>query len=113
MQSSVHDAIATARRTLADAGIAPADAALDAEVLARHALGWARAALVARGREDPPASFVDTFTALIARRVAREPVAYITGVREFWARDFEVTRDVLIPRPETEFVVDEALSGAN
>ena len=112
MQSSVHEAIATARRTLADAGIAPADAALDAEVLARHALGWDRAALITRGREQPPPEFEERFAALIARRAAREPVAYITGVREFWMRDFEVTPAVLIPRPETELIVEAVLEAA-
>ena len=109
MPGSVHEAIAAARRALADAGIAPADAALDAEVLARHALGWDRATLIVRGRETPPAGFTERFAALLARRAAREPVAYLTGVREFWTRDFEVTRDVLIPRPETELIVEEAL----
>lgn len=101
-----------ARRTLAGAGIPADDAALDAEVLARHALGWDRAALITRGREDPPPGFTERFTALIARRAGREPVAYITGVREFWGRDFEVSRDVLIPRPETELIVEEALEAA-
>ena len=112
MTGSVHDAIATARRALADAGIPAADAALDAEVLARHALGWDRATLIARGRERSPSGFDERFAELVSRRAAREPVAYITGVREFWMRDFEVTPDVLIPRPETELVVEEALAVA-
>lgn len=109
---SVHEAIAAARRTLVDAGIPAEDAALDAEVLARHALAWDRAALITRGREDPPLGFAGQFAALVARRAGREPVAYITGVREFWGRDFEVSRDVLIPRPETELIVEEALEAA-
>jgi release factor glutamine methyltransferase len=109
---SVHEAIAAARRTLVEAGIPADDAALDAEVLARHALGWDRAALIIRGRENPPPGFAGQFAALIARRTGREPVAYITGVREFWGRDFEVSRDVLIPRPETELIVEEALEAA-
>ena len=49
-------------------------------------------------------------TPLVARRAAREPVAYITGHREFWGLDFEVTPDVLIPRPETELIVEEAIA---
>ena len=49
------------------------------------------------------------FKALIKRRINREPVAYIVGAKEFWSLDFEVTRDVLIPRPETEFLVEAAL----
>ena len=50
------------------------------------------------------------FDALVARRAAREPVAYIIGHREFWGLEFEVTPDVLIPRPETELIVEEALA---
>jgi release factor glutamine methyltransferase len=112
MPRSVHEALATARRALSEAGIPAGDAALDAEVLARHALGWDRAALIARGREEPTPGFEQRYAELIARRAAREPVAYIVGMREFWNRDFEVTRDVLIPRPETELIVEEALDDA-
>jgi release factor glutamine methyltransferase len=107
--ASVHERLSEARRVLAAAGIDPEEAALDAEVLARHVLGWDRAALVARWREPAPASFEQRLAPLIARRAAREPVAYITGHREFWGLDFEVTPDVLIPRPETELIVEEAV----
>jgi release factor glutamine methyltransferase len=110
---SVAERLAAARRRLEAAGLDPADAALDAEVLARHALGWDRATLLARSREHEPGDFAAAYAPLIARRVAREPVAQIVGVREFWERDFEVTRDVLIPRPETEIIVDEALRFAH
>jgi release factor glutamine methyltransferase len=54
--------------------------------------------------------FAEAFDELIRRRASREPVAYITGVREFYGREFHVTPAVLIPRPETELVVEEALS---
>ena len=107
--ASVHERLVEARRILTAAGIDDGEAALDAEVLARHVLGWDRAALVARWREAAPAGFEHRFDPLIARRAAREPVAYITGHREFWGLDFEVTPDVLIPRPETELIVEEAL----
>jgi len=73
-------------------------------------LGRDRADLVARLRDYPPENFAGAFETLIARRVNREPVAYITGGREFYGRPFIVTPDVLIPRPETELVVDEALT---
>ena len=109
MQTSVHDRIGEARHALAGAGLNPADATLDAEVLAREALGWDRATLLARGRETVPPGFEERFSVLVARRVAREPVALIVGRREFWGLDFEVTREVLIPRPETELIVEEAL----
>jgi release factor glutamine methyltransferase len=106
------DAIADARAALAQSGIPAADAAIDAEVLARHVLGWDRARLLAYGRDPAPAHFDETFDALVQRRATREPVAMILGRREFWGLDFEVTRDVLVPRPETELLVEEALAFA-
>lgn len=106
---SLHDRVAQGRRTLLEAGIPADGAGLDAEVLARHVLGWDRAALLARGREPAPDDFVEQYHSLIVRRAAREPVAMIVGHREFWGLEFEVTPDVLIPRPETEFVVEEVL----
>lgn len=110
--ASVAERVATARARLEAAGIPARDAAFDAEVLARHVLGWDRAKLLAHGREPAPSNFEQAFDALIGRRAAREPVAQIVGVREFWERDFEVTPDVLIPRPETEIIVEEALAFA-
>jgi release factor glutamine methyltransferase len=109
MQTSVHDRIAEARQALVGAGLEAADAALDAEVLARDVLGWDRATLLARGRETLPPGFEERFSKLLDRRMAREPVALILGRREFWGLDFEVTPEVLIPRPETELIVEEAL----
>jgi release factor glutamine methyltransferase len=109
---SLHEQVAEASRALVDAGIPASGARLDAEVLARHVLGWDRAALLARGREPGPDDFGPRFGALIARRAAREPVALIVGHREFWGLEFEVTSDVLIPRPETEFLVEAALAQA-
>jgi release factor glutamine methyltransferase len=110
--ASVHERLVQARQIFMRAGIDADEAALDAEVLARHVLGWDRAALVARWRETAPESFDEHFQPLITRRASREPVAYIIGHREFWDLDFEVTPDVLIPRPETELIVEEALRHA-
>jgi release factor glutamine methyltransferase len=107
---TVREQIDAARETLVRAGLAPLDASIDASVLARHALGWDRATLLARGREAPPPAFMESFEAFVARRAAREPVAMIMGVREFWGLDFEVTPDVLVPRPETELIIEEALN---
>lgn len=109
---SVADRLAAARSRLRAAGIPSEDAALDAEVLARHVLGWDRASLIVRGRDPEPPGFGERLEALLSRRIAREPVAQIVGSREFWELDFEVTRDVLIPRPETELIVEEALAFA-
>ena len=106
---TIADHLAAARRRFEDAAIPPSEAVLDADLLARHVLGWDRAALVTRRREEPPPGFQAPFEALVARRANREPAAYILGEREFWGLPFEVTRDVLIPRPETELIVEEAL----
>lgn len=84
--------------------------ALDAEVLARFVLGWDRATWVAESRSAPPEGFAAEFDRLIARRLKGEPVAYLTRVREFWGLEFEVSPDVLIPRPETELLVERALA---
>lgn len=85
------------------------NAALDAEVLARHVLGWNQTRWMADSRNAPPAGFTTSFDALLARRAKGEPVAYITRTREFWCLDFEVNPAVLIPRPETEILVEQAL----
>jgi release factor glutamine methyltransferase len=106
--TSVNDRLVEARRRLEAAGLTPAAAAIDAEVLARHALGWDRARLLTDGRDPAPAGFDQRFTSSIDRRAKREPVAYITGEREFWGMTMVVTSDVLIPRPETEMIVEAA-----
>lgn len=106
---TIAEHLAAARRTLEAAGVPSTEAGLDAELLARTALGWDRAALLTRRRDEAPEGFDAAFAPLIARRATREPVAYILGEREFWGLPFEVTRDVLIPRPETELIVEEAL----
>jgi release factor glutamine methyltransferase len=66
--------------------------------------------LVVRGADPADPSAVDRLDALLARRVAREPVAYILRRREFYGRDFSVSPAVLVPRPETELIVDAALA---
>jgi release factor glutamine methyltransferase len=100
-----------ARRRLEAAGLDTGDAAFDADLLARHALGGVdRGQLIARQRDEAPPGFAAAFDLLVARRAAREPAAYILGRREFWHLDFEVTPDTLIPRPDTELIVEETLS---
>ena len=80
-------------------------------LLARHVLGWDRAHGLCRTRHDEAdAAFIERYDALIERRARREPVAYIRGVQEFWSRDFAVTPAVLIPRPETELIIEELLA---
>ncbi len=102
--------VSAARAAITAAGIRAHDAALDAEVLARTVLACDRAAFVVRLRDEEPAGFAACYGALVGRRCRREPVAYIVGEREFWGRPFEVNSDVLIPRPETELIIEEALA---
>lgn len=108
--ASLHASLADARETLIGAGIHREEAVLDAEVLARHVLDCDRATLLTRARDPLPSAFDRLYRALIARRVAREPVAYIVGHREFRGLEFDVSPAVLIPRPETELIIEEALA---
>jgi release factor glutamine methyltransferase len=101
--------LAAARERLMRAGIPRADAAVDVDVFARTILGWDRAQLLTSLSAHAPASLEPQFTDWIRRRERSEPTAYIVGSREFWGLEFHVTPAVLIPRPETEFIVDESL----
>jgi release factor glutamine methyltransferase len=95
-----------AAASLAASGIGSAQ--LDAQLLLAAAAHLDRAALLS-GSVDLSPETVAQFEAMMARRRAREPVAYILGRREFYSLEFEVNREVLIPRPHTETVVDVAL----
>ena len=81
----------------------------DAEILLAAAWQRSRAALLARAEESVPGDVAERFNAACARRAAGEPVAYLLGRREFWSLDFEVTPAVLVPRPETELLVERVL----
>lgn len=84
-------------------------ARLDAEVLLAHALGRPRTWLRAHADESTPAQAVAAFEQLVQRRLHGEPVAYLVGRREFWSLDLAVSPGVLIPRPDTETLVQAAL----
>ncbi len=84
-------------------------ARVDAEMLLGYCLDKSRTELYLAGAQQITRTQRDMFNHMIARRRRREPVAYIIGEREFWSRSFMVTPDVLIPRPETEFLVETAL----
>jgi release factor glutamine methyltransferase len=104
--------IASTRRALAQSfrrhGLATPE--LDARLLVAHALGLDHAALAADGARALTAAEAGAIAALAARRRAREPVARIIGVKEFWGLDFKLNRATLVPRPETETVVEAALA---
>jgi release factor glutamine methyltransferase len=95
----------TVSRALAQSGLVP----LDAQVLLAHVLSKDRAWLVAHSDEALTSDQEAAFFALAKRRRDGEPVAYLTGVREFWGLPLRVTPAVLIPRPETESLVELAL----
>lgn len=95
----------TVRQALAQASLAP----IDAQVLLAHVLGVDRAWLAAHATDALGGADVETFFALAQRRRDGEPVAYLTGAREFWGLSLAVDRSVLIPRPETETLVECAL----
>ncbi|HEU5434073.1 MAG TPA: peptide chain release factor N(5)-glutamine methyltransferase [Thermomicrobiales bacterium] len=105
---TIADALAAATAELAAAG--SETARLDAEVLLRHLLGIDRTALFVRLREPLAAEAARRFAQIVARRTSGEPVAYLTGEREFVGLPFRVAPGVLIPRPETEILVGWALA---
>lgn len=104
--------IADARRALAQAFRAEDldSPELDARVLVAHALGLDHAALIAQGRRTITRAEHDVISRLAARRLAREPVARIVGRREFWGLGFALSASTLVPRPESETVVEAALA---
>jgi len=108
--STVCDALAWATAVLSAAEVP--SARLDAEVLLAHVLGWTRARLYAAPEQELTDAQREAFEATVERRRGHEPVPYIVGQREFYALDFVVDRRVLIPRPETELLVEHALESA-
>ncbi len=105
--SSIRELLHDAAERLSGAGVD--SARVDARLLLAGAMGISREQLIAAVRQPTPAEAA-TFQTLIDRRMAREPLAYITGHREFWSLDLEVGPGVLVPRPETETLVEAALS---
>jgi release factor glutamine methyltransferase len=89
---------------------ARAGARFEAQLLLCHALSCTRSALLVREAEPLPPAQLASLERLVERRAAGEPMAYITGRREFWSLDLRVTPDVLVPRPETELVVERCLA---
>lgn len=106
---TLRESVAAARQRLVAAGIPPEEAALDARLLAQEILGWDAARFLAEAGTPSPPAFAFSLDTLIARRSAREPLAYIVGRREFWNLTFEVSPDVLVPRPETELIIEVTL----
>ncbi len=103
-------AVVHVRLRLQEAGVE--EAHLEADVLVRHVLGLERADLLARPETPLAPAQSAALEGLMARRERREPLAYVLGRREFHGLDFRVTPAVMVPRPETETLVEEALAWA-
>jgi release factor glutamine methyltransferase len=108
VSTTVGDLLAESAAGLADR--AEASARAEAEILLAHCLGCDRTALWARPETAVPSAVAADCRALALRRAAGEPVAYLVGRRGFWTLELEVTPAVLIPRPETELLVEQVLA---
>jgi release factor glutamine methyltransferase len=91
-------------------GPLPVDAFLEAAILLAHVIGKPRSWLFAHPEAPVSRHLADRFVAMIEQRATGIPIAYLTGTREFWSLDLHVTPDTLIPRPETELLVERALA---
>jgi|GEM_PF-6142376 len=97
-----------ARKALAAAGVE--SSRLDAELLLMHAWDVDRTSLITHSMDALPDEVEVAVERLLERRCQREPLAYLVGNKEFWSREFEVGPGVLIPRPETEHLVESVLA---
>ncbi len=111
MSKSISDLLMRSQSEIASAlGLAPSEARIEGQALLRRALGGvSRAWLIAHAEDPVDPEMLPKFEIMVERRLKGEPVAYITGFREFYGVEFKVTQDVLVPRPETELLVDLAL----
>lgn len=107
MQITVREALLQASSLLADSGIA--DGRHEAELMMLHLLGWDKAQLLLDSGAAFPAKQADRWQQMLKRRSAGEPLQYLTGEQAFYGRSFQVTPAVLIPRPETELLVEAIL----
>ena len=104
---TVAELLASASRGLREAGVESPD--WDAERLLRHVLGWDRAQVVASPAASVPAQAERRFRELVGDRARRVPLQHLVGSQAFWKHEFVVTPAVLVPRPETELLVEESL----
>jgi release factor glutamine methyltransferase len=104
--ATIAEAVESARLTLERHSESPR---LDAELLLATLLGLPRSALIARGDEPVALHHENAYAELVAKRAGGIPIAYLTGSREFWSLPLQVSPAVLVPRPETELLVEQAL----
>ena len=105
--AALGDVLRQTHETLAEAGIP--DARLEAELLLHHLLGIPKHRLYAFQEQEVSDQHIGLLQESVQRRLTREPLAYILGVKEFYGIELEVSPDVLIPRPESEYLVEQAL----
>src|SRR5688500_10407635 len=105
--SSIAEAVLEGTRILRDAGVP--EARREAGSLLSFILGRDRTFLISHAEDQLDLELLDQFEKSVERRAGGEPLQYITGVQDFFGREFRVTPDVLIPRPETELLVEAAL----
>ena len=86
---------------------------LDSEILVSHLINIPRESIYSKLKENLPSNKTEELQKLVSRRVKKEPIAYILNNKEFWSTNFYVDRSVLIPRPETEILIDLILSKIN
>jgi len=103
----LNDILVKGTEILKKAGVEESE--LDARLLLEYALGKSRTEIFLAARDVLADSEISQYQHLIDRRAKREPVAYITGEQDFWTFTFTVTPDVLIPRPETEYLLEQVL----
>jgi len=107
MTNSISDLLREASQNLRDAGVP--EARREAGSLLSHVIGKDRTFLISHAEDIVAGDDLARFREAVARRASGEPLQYITGVQDFYGREFRVTTDVLIPRPETELLVEAAL----
>ena len=105
--ATIAETVKNAQQTLEPHSESPR---LDAELLLATLLGLPRSALIARGHDPVALNDENAYAELVARRAGGVPVAYLTGSREFWSLPLKVSPAVLVPRPETEVLVEQALA---
>ncbi len=108
MKISIHDAITEGARTLEAAGVS--EPRKEAASVMMSVLETDRTFVIAHGERELKEAQLQAYRKLIERRARREPLQYLTGHQEFFKLDFEVTSDVLIPRPETELIVEAGIN---
>ena len=105
----LHQVMSAGRARLVAAGVAPAEAAIDVDLFVRTIRNWDWAQVITAQSESIPSQLEPRLDDWLARRARHEPAAYIVGTKEFWGLEFRVTSAVLVPRPETELIVEEAV----